>query len=167
MQELLSDLGQQAAQFCVPWEKRTREMALEQEEGPRQSRWVETPRGWNLQNRGNQSQELRPEHAPEVRLTDALNLCRVFICTSVLAHARCAFVARHQKLISRSKKELENFIQAEFENCNLERASQKALRTILPVRSQDTSLYAFFFFFCETEGCTSNDVLLTVSTIQI
>ena len=146
MKELLSDFGQQAAWFCVPWERKTREMVLEQEEGPRQCRWVQTPRGWNLENRGNQRQELRLEHTPEVRSTDALNLCQAFICASVPAHAHCAFVARHQKLISRSKKELENFIRGEFGNCNLGRASQKALRTVLPVRSQDTSLYTFFFF---------------------
>ena len=114
-------------------------------------------------NRGNQSQELRPEHAPEVRLTDALNLCRVFICTSVLAHARCAFVARHQKLISRSKKELENFIRAKFKDYNPERASQKALRTVPPIRSQHMVYISFF----ETAGCTLNEVLLAVYIIHI
>ena len=39
---------------------------------------------------------------------------------------------------SRSKKEMENFIQAKFEDYNPGRASQKALRTVPPIRSQGT-----------------------------
>ena len=42
-----------------------------------------------------------------------------------------------EKLISRSMKEMENFILAKFEDYNPGRASQKALRTVPPVRSQD------------------------------
>ena len=59
-------------------------------------------------------------------------------------------------------KEMENFIQARFEGNNSGRASQKALRTVVPMRSQGTVLKVF-----ETEGCTLNDVLLTVYTVQI
>ena len=33
---------------------------------------------------------------------------------------------------------MENFIQAKFEDYNLGRAAQKALRTVLPIRSQGT-----------------------------
>ena len=44
----------------------------------------------------------------------------------------------NEKLISRSKKELENFIQAKFGDYNPGRAFQKALRTVLPFRSQGT-----------------------------
>ena len=40
--------------------------------------------------------------------------------------------------MSQSKKELENLIQAEFEDYNPGRTSQKALRTVLPVRNQGT-----------------------------
>ena len=43
-----------------------------------------------------------------------------------------------EKLISQSKKEMENFIQAKFEDYSQERAPQKALRTVPPVRSQGT-----------------------------
>ena len=43
-----------------------------------------------------------------------------------------------EKLISQFKKELETFIRAKFEDYNLGRASQEALRTVPPVRSQDT-----------------------------
>ena len=39
----------------------------------------------------------------------------------------------NEKLISQSKKEMENFIQAKFRHYNLGRASQKSLRTVLPV----------------------------------
>ena len=44
----------------------------------------------------------------------------------------------NKKLISRSKKEMENFIQAKFEDYNPGRASQKGLRTVPLVRSQGT-----------------------------
>ena len=65
--------------------------------------------------------------------------------------------------ISQSKKEMENFIWAKFEDYNLGRAFQKALRTVPPIRSQD-AVYIDFL----TEGCTWNDaVLLTVYIIQI
>ena len=43
-----------------------------------------------------------------------------------------------EKLISRSKKELENFIQAKRDDYNPGRASHKALGTVLLIRSQDT-----------------------------
>ena len=43
-----------------------------------------------------------------------------------------------EKLISQSKKEVEIFIRAKFEDYNLGRATQKALRTVLPIRSQGT-----------------------------
>ena len=44
----------------------------------------------------------------------------------------------NEKLISRSKKEMENFIWAKFEGYSPGRASQKALRTVPPIRSQGT-----------------------------
>ena len=65
-----------------------------------------------------------------------------------------------EKLISQSKKEMENFIQGKFENYNSGRAPQKTLHSPLEVKAQ---LCKFF----ETEGCTLNDVLLTVYTTQI
>ena len=45
------------------------------------------------------------------------------------------FCSVHGKLISQSKEEMENFIQAKFEDYTLGGVSQKALRTVLPVRS--------------------------------
>ena len=59
-----------------------------------------------------------------------------------------------EKLISQSKKELENFIRAKFEDYNPGRASQTALKTVLPVRSQDTVYISFL-----RQGCASNDSL--------
>ena len=60
-----------------------------------------------------------------------------------------------KKLISWSKKELENFIQAKFDDDNPGRASRKlwGLFYLLEIKAQ---LHKFF----ETEGCTSNDALL-------
>ena len=49
-----------------------------------------------------------------------------------------AFSGIDEKLISPSKKEMENFIRAKFEDYNPGRASQKALRTVPPIRSQGT-----------------------------
>ena len=43
-----------------------------------------------------------------------------------------------EKLISWSKKKLEIFIWAKFEDYNSGRASQKALKTVVLVRSQST-----------------------------
>ena len=43
-----------------------------------------------------------------------------------------------EKLTSRSKTEMENIIRAIFEDYNLGRASQKALRAVLPIKSQGT-----------------------------
>lgn len=43
-----------------------------------------------------------------------------------------------KRLISRSTKEMENFITAKFEYSNLGNASQKALRTLPLVRTQGT-----------------------------
>ena len=57
---------------------------------------------------------------------------------------------------------MENFIQANFEDYNSERASQKALRTIVSLEVK-----AQLYKFLETEGCTSNDMLLAVYMIQI
>ena len=44
----------------------------------------------------------------------------------------------YEKLTSQSEKEMENFIQAKFEDYNTRGASQKAPRTVPPVRSQGT-----------------------------
>ena len=49
----------------------------------------------------------------------------------------------HEKLISRSKKELENIIQAKFEDCNPGRASQNGLSSVSPFRSQDSVYISF------------------------
>ena len=49
-----------------------------------------------------------------------------------------------EKSISRSKKETENFIWAKFEADNLGRASQKALGTVLPSRSQGIVIQGFW-----------------------
>ena len=48
-----------------------------------------------------------------------------------------------KNLISRSKKEKENFICAKFEDYNPGRASQEALRTVLTIRNQDTIYISF------------------------
>ena len=63
-----------------------------------------------------------------------------------------------ENVICQSKKELENFMRAKFENYNPGRASQKALRPVPQVRNQVTVIKIF-----ETEGYTSNDILLTVT----
>ena len=44
----------------------------------------------------------------------------------------------HEKFISSSKKEMENLIPAKCKDSNPGRASQKALRTVQPIRSQGT-----------------------------
>ena len=77
--------------------------------------WLAPTAGWR--GRGEQSGELEPRRGGKEALT------RV-----------------EEKLISRSKKEMESFIQASFEDCNLGRTSQKALRTVPPVRSQGTGI---------------------------
>ena len=51
--------------------------------------------------------------------------------------------------------------QAKFEDYNLGRASQKTLRTGLPMRSQGTVIQFF-----ETVGCTLNDVLISFGNLQ-
>ena len=55
------------------------------------------------------------------------------------------------RLTSQSRKELVYFIQTKFEdNNNLRRVSQKYLRTLSPIRSQNTVYISFvsvFFFF--------------------
>ena len=56
---------------------------------------------------------------------------------------------------------MENFFRAKFEDYNLGRASQKALRTVPCIRSHGTVIQVF-----EIEGYILNDVLLTVYTIQ-
>lgn len=48
-----------------------------------------------------------------------------------------------EKLISWSKKEMEDFIQAKFEDYNLGRAPQKASRAILPIRREGTVIVSF------------------------
>ena len=68
----------------------------------------------------------------------------------------------NENLISRAKKELEIFIRAKFEAYYPGRASQKALRMVPPIGSQDTVYISFL-----RQGCTLNDVLLTVYVIQI
>ena len=44
----------------------------------------------------------------------------------------------NEKLIRVAKKEMESFIRAKVEDYNPGRASQKALRTVLPIRRQGT-----------------------------
>ena len=67
-----------------------------------------------------------------------------------------------EKLISRSEKEMENFIQAKLRIITREQPLRKLQELFRPLQVK-TQLYKFF----ETEGCTSNDVLFTVYTIQI
>ena len=67
---------------------------------------------------------------------------------------------------------MENFIRVKYEYYNPGRASQKVLRIVMPLRNQGIikfvfCFFLFLFFFFETEGCTSNDVLLTVYIIQL
>ena len=66
--------------------------------------------------------------------------------------------AINEKLITQSKKKWKILFDP-FEDYNLGRASQKALRIVLPVRSRSTVK------FFETEGYTLNDGLLTVYII--
>ena len=58
---------------------------------------------------------------------------------------------------------MEIFIQAKFEDYNSGRASQKAVRTIPPIRSQGTVMWVFW----ERRTVQLNDVLMTVYTIQM
>ena len=60
------------------------------------------------------------------------------VAYSATLQGKCNKGLVNEKLISRSKKEMENFIQTKFEDYNPGRASQKALRTVPPVRSQGT-----------------------------
>lgn len=60
---------------------------------------------------------------------------------------------------SQFKKEIENFIQVNLKIINWETVSQRALRTIPPIRGQSTVKY-------ETKCCTSNDVL-TVYVVRV
>ena len=64
---------------------------------------------------------------------------------------------------NQSKKELESFIQAKFEDYNPGRDSQKAPRTVLLIRSQD----AVHISFLRQRTVHQIDILLTVYTIQI
>ena len=71
--------------------------------------------------------------------------------------------------ISRSKKELESFIEAKFEDYNPGRDSQKAPRTVLLIRSQDAvkirSQDAVHISFLRPRTVHQSDALLTVYTI--
>ena len=58
---------------------------------------------------------------------------------------------------------MENFIRARFDNYNPGRASQKSLRTVPPRLEVKAHFYKFF----ETEGWTSQHVLVTVYTTQV
>ena len=49
-----------------------------------------------------------------------------------------------EKLINQSKKEMETFIWAKFEDYNPGNASQDAMRTVLPIRSQGTVTWVFW-----------------------
>ena len=48
----------------------------------------------------------------------------------------------NSKKFSQSKREMEHFIQARFQDYDLGRASQKALRTVPPLRNQSTGVPA-------------------------
>ena len=79
------------------------------------------------------------------------------------------------KLTSQSKKELVYFIRTKFEDYNnLGRVSQKSLRTVSPIRSQDTvyisfvfvlnrRLYINFFFFFFGDGAAEPHSLQDLS----
>ena len=69
---------------------------------------------------------------------------------------------KKKKLISWCRKELENFIWAKFEHYNWAE-HLKNLWELLYQLEMKAQLYKFF----ETNGCTSNDVFLTVYIIQI
>ena len=69
-----------------------------------------------------------------------------------------------EKINSQSKKERENFIRANLRIITWETVSQKALRTVPPVRDQNTVIYKFLR---QRVGYMSNDILLTVYSIQI
>ena len=51
-----------------------------------------------------------------------------------------------EKLINPSKKEMETFIHAKFEDYNLRRSSQNTLRTGPPLKV-NAVMYVFIFFF--------------------
>ena len=69
----------------------------------------------------------------------------------------------NENLISESKKELENFIEAKFEDRNPGRTFQKALENFSTGWKSRHSCIRFF----ETADSTSNDMLLTVSIFQL
>lgn len=57
---------------------------------------------------------------------------------SCLFHFTKGIPCPMKRVFSESKKELENFIQAKFEDCSLGRTSQKALENFSLVRNQGT-----------------------------
>ena len=68
----------------------------------------------------------------------------------------------NDKLISWSKKRMENFIEAKKRIITWDQQLKKLQELFHPLEV-NAQLYKFF----ETEDCVLNDVLLTVYTIQI
>ena len=100
--------------------------------------------------------------------TSGLNHSPSFLLPPSLCSALCipceSFVHAMKTLMNnQSKKEMENFIQAKFEDYNPGRDSQKAPRTVLLIRSQD----AVHISFLRPRTVHQSDALLTVYTIWI
>ena len=68
--------------------------------------------------------------------------CLLWVCQS-FPISRYPPTCVNEKLISWSKKESENFIQAKFEDYNLGRVPQKSLRPVSSARSHDTVFLNF------------------------
>lgn len=68
----------------------------------------------------------------------------------------------NEKLISWPKKEVENFIEPNLRILTQKEQLRRLWELFCPLEVK-AQLYEFF----ETEGCTSNNVLLTVYMIQI
>lgn len=74
----------------------------------------------------------------------------------IYLHQGAAFV--NEKLISPSKKKMEHFMQAKFEDYHPRKSVSEISENCLPIRSQG-KLYTFF----EAKGCALNDILLQSS----
>lgn len=136
----LSDLGQQVCS----WEKRACEVALEQEEGPQRVLVVGDANGLEFaeqeERESGAMQEYTLKSAQEALWISASRMT----CTSVPAHELCAFAVCHQKLISWPKKELKTLFKPNLRIITWEENLRKLWEPF--VRSQDTNLYAFFYF---------------------
>ena len=87
-----------------------------------------------------------------------LIVCILTLYTFILLNF---FLVSTKTSIGQSKKEEENFIQANLRIITRETVFQKALRTVSSIRGQSTVIYVL-----ETKGYTSKDIM-TVYTIHI